>query len=125
MTTILKDSELTDKMDNILLWLDNDQYLYNKLQQINKDCIFEYQYYNTWYIREDKRQNIKSHIWKYRDLITDIIDFVNTEDLNINASHKFKLARYLYKRELDNAIFNFNTGLNATKTVLDILENRN
>ena len=121
MSTILNDNQLTDKMDEVILWLDNTSYLYDELQRINKECIFEYQYYNTWYIIKDKRQEIKSHIWKYRDLVNSI---AYSMGIKLGKHQIFKLGQYLYSRELKNAIFNFETGLDATKTVLDILENK-
>src|SRR5688572_20890389 len=79
MSTTLKELEqsLTHSEDNLLLWLDNEEELYNRLQQINKESIKEYQYYNGWFIKQDYSSTIlHTHKVAYRKLLLDTIIYM-------------------------------------------------
>ncbi len=122
------EKSLTHSEDNLLLWLDNTQELYNKLQQINKDSIEEYRYYTSRYIKQEYSSEI-IHTRKvaYRKLLLDTIRYMENngefestcelKDINIH-----KMSKYLYLRELDNIRFNCETFIHTIDTIKEVLE---
>ena|SRR6188768_461659 len=130
MSTTFKELEnsLTHSEDNLLLWLDNTEELYNRLQQINKESIEEYRYNTGWYIKQDYSSKIiHTHKVAYRLLLLDGIRYMENngefdatcelKDINIH-----KMSKYLYLRELTNIRFNCETYINAIDTIKVVLE---
>jgi len=122
------ENSLTHSEDNLLLWLDNTEELYNRLQAINKDAIEEYRYNTTWYIKQDYSMKIRyHHKVEYRQLLLDAMLYMeNNGEFESTCTRKDidirKMSKYLYLRELANIRFNCETFINAIDTIKEILE---
>ena len=108
--------------DNILLWLDNTEYLYDKLQKLNDDCINTY--YSSWYIMDHKNEFI-ANIVLYKDLVKQVYEEIKHKEhnLDINRINFDKLGHYLYLRELINDKSQLEIRLNTTKTIFKVINN--
>jgi ribosomal protein S8 len=114
------ENKLSHSDDNILLWLDNTEYLYNRLHKLNDECIDTY--YSQGYINEHK-QEFRDNIKKYMDLVKLVYDDTKRQEHNyIESDISFRiLGHYLYLRELINFKSNLEIRLNTTKSIYKVI----
>lgn len=113
-------------MQELILWIDNDQLLYKRYKRINKDTIEDHlftapagiqqisQKLNSQYIAYF--QYLKNAQYDYNEKLkgSDMHLKLNNEQLKI-------LAKYLYLREIENKRFEYQTGVDALVTMIDVL----
>lgn len=114
------EKNISNTEDNILLWLDNTEYLYNILQKVNNECINKV-YDSNFMIIKNKRK-FKSNIWKYRDLLKYVYEEIRHKEFNLDSNYNFyKLGLYLYLRELINIKSNHEIEISTIETIIKVL----
>ena len=119
---------LSPEHKELLLYVDNTQEIYNRLQKINQDTIKENLFYNKWYIEQNSTklkaqwsnyfQFLKNAFYAYKKEI-------DQENNYLPAKMKNKdfeiLAKYLYLREIENMQETYQTGLDALTKMVEII----
>lgn len=112
--------ELTPEQKELLLYLDNDEFSYNRLQKINKDTIGDNAFYNKWYI-EQNSDKIKASWVNYLQFLKNTHSIYEQEIDKLDIIDFESLARYLYIREIKAEQFRYQTGLDALNTMLKVV----